>query len=97
MVRPAPALSTAMSIAALTLMLAQVTGLQPGEFVHTLGDAHLYLNHIDQAREQLTRRPYALPTMRLNPAVTDIFGFKFEDFTLENYQAHPTIKAEIAV
>jgi thymidylate synthase len=85
------------SYALLTLMLAQVTGLKPGEFVHTLGDAHLYLNHIAQAREQLTRRPYPLPTMRLNPAVTDIFGFRFEDFTLENYQAHPTIKAEIAV
>ncbi len=85
------------SYALLTLMMAQVTGLKPGEFVHTLGDAHLYRNHIDQAREQLTRRPYALPTMRLNPAVTDIFGFRFEDFTLENYQAHPTIKAEIAV
>jgi thymidylate synthase len=85
------------SYALLTLMMAQVTGLKPGEFVHTLGDAHLYLNHIDQAREQLTRKPYALPTMRLNPAVADIFGFRFEDFTLENYQAHPTIKAEIAV
>ena len=85
------------SYALLTLMVAQVTGLKPGEFVHTLGDAHLYLNHIEQAREQLTRRPYALPTMRLNPAVTDIFGFTVEDFTLENYQAHPTIKAEIAV
>jgi thymidylate synthase len=85
------------SYALLTMMLAQVTGLQPGEFVHTLGDAHLYLNHLDQAREQLTRKPYALPTMRLNPAVKYIFGFKYEDFKLENYQAHPTIKAEIAV
>ncbi|HXC53692.1 MAG TPA: thymidylate synthase [Rhizomicrobium sp.] len=85
------------SYALLTMMMAQVTGLKPGEFVHTLGDAHLYLNHIDQAREQLTRKPYALPTMRLNPSVTDIFEFKYEDFTLENYQAHPTIKAEIAV
>src|SRR5689334_15497655 len=85
------------SYALLTMMVAQVTGLEPGEFVHTLGDAHLYLNHLDQAREQLTRKPYALPTMRLNPAVKDIFGFRFEDFTLENYQAHPNIKAAIAV
>jgi thymidylate synthase len=85
------------SYALLTLMIAQVTGLKPGEFVHTLGDAHLYLNHLDQAREQLTRKPYALPTMRLNPDVHDIFAFKYEDFKLENYQAHPTIKAEIAV
>ena len=85
------------SYALLTMMLAQVTGLEPGEFVHTLGDAHLYLNHLDQAREQLTRKPYALPTMRLNRDVTDIFAFKYEDFKLENYQAHPTIKAEIAV
>ena len=85
------------SYALLTLMLAQVTGLKPGEFVHTLGDAHLYLNHLDQAREQLTRKPYPLPTMRLNPQVQDIFDFKYEDFKLENYQAHPTIKAEIAV
>ncbi|MBV9044654.1 MAG: thymidylate synthase, partial [Alphaproteobacteria bacterium] len=85
------------SYALLTLMLAQVTGLKPGEFIHTLGDAHLYLNHLDQAREQLARKPYPLPTMRLNPAVKDIFDFKFEDFTLENYQAHPAIKAEVAV
>ena len=85
------------SYALLTLMLAQVAGLQPGEFVHTLGDAHLYLNHVEQAREQLTRKPHALPTMRLNPAVKDIFAFRFEDFTLENYQAHPSIKAPIAV
>jgi len=85
------------SYALLTMMLAQVTGLSPGEFVHTLGDAHLYLNHLDQAREQLTRKPYALPTMRLNPDVKSIFDFKYEDFKLENYQAHPTIKAEIAV
>lgn len=85
------------SYALLTMMIAQVTGLQPGEFVHTLGDAHLYLNHLDQAREQLTRKPYALPTMRLNRDVTDIFAFQYEDFKLENYQAHPTIKAEIAV
>jgi thymidylate synthase len=85
------------SYALLTMMLVQVTGLKPGEFVHTLGDAHLYLNHLDQAREQLTRKPYALPTLRLNPEVKDIFEFKYEDFKLENYQAHPTIKAEIAV
>jgi len=85
------------SYALLTMMLAQVTGLRPGEFVHTLGDAHLYLNHLDQAREQLTRKPYALPTMRLNPAVKNIFDFKYEDFKLETYHAHPTIKAEIAV
>ena len=85
------------SYALLTMMVAQVTGLKPGAFVHTLGDAHLYLNHIDQAREQLTRQPYALPTMRLNSDVPNIFDFKYEDFTLENYRAHPTIKAEIAV
>jgi thymidylate synthase len=85
------------SYALLTMMLAQVTGLKPGEFVHTLGDAHLYLNHLDQAREQLTRKPYPLPAMRLNPDVTNIFDFKYEDFKLENYQAHPAIKAEIAV
>ncbi len=85
------------SYALLTMMIAQVTGLKPGEFVHTLGDAHLYLNHIDQAREQLTRKPYPLPTMRLNPDVTSVFDFTYEDFALENYRAHPTIKAEIAV
>ena len=85
------------SYALLTMMAAQVTGLEPGEFVHTLGDAHLYLNHIDQAREQLSRPPYPLPTMRLNPAIKDIFGFRYEDFTLANYQAHPHIKAPVAV
>src|SRR5581483_8009800 len=73
------------SYALLTLMLAQVTGLEPGEFVHTLGDAHLYLNHLDQAREQLSRKPNPLPAMRLNPAVKDIFAFRYQDFTLENY------------
>lgn len=85
------------SYALLTLMVAQVCGLKPGEFVHTLGDAHLYVNHLDQAREQLTRAPRALPTMRINPAVKDILGFKYEDFTLENYDPHPAIKAPIAV
>ena len=85
------------SYALLTLMVAQVTGLQPGEFVHSFGDAHLYLNHREQAREQLSRKPYPLPMMRLNPVVKDIFGFRYEDFTLENYQSHPAIKAPIAV
>jgi thymidylate synthase len=85
------------SYALLTMMVAQVTGLKPGEFVHSFGDAHLYLNHLDQAREQLSRKPYPLPAMRINPEVKDIFGFRYEDFTLENYRAHPTIRAEIAV
>ena len=85
------------SYALLTMMIAQVTGLKPGEFVHSFGDAHLYLNHLDQAREQLSRKPYPLPTMRINPDVRDIFKFKYEDFTLENYQAHPHIKAAVAV
>ena len=85
------------SYAFLLTMVAQVTGLRPGEFVHTLGDAHLYNNHLDQAREQLTRTPGALPTLKLNPAVTDIFDFKFEDFEIENYEAAPNIKAPIAV
>ncbi|AMW35577.1 thymidylate synthase [Haematospirillum jordaniae] len=85
------------SYALLTLMMAQVTGLQPGEFIHTLGDAHLYLNHLDQAREQLTRKPMTLPRMTLNPAVTDLFAFRYEDFTLEGYTAHPHIKAPVAV
>ena len=85
------------SYALLTMMMAQVTGLQPGDFVHTFGDAHLYLNHIEQARLQLSRAPRALPLMRLNPAVKDIFGFRYEDFTLEGYEPHPHIKAEVAV
>jgi thymidylate synthase len=85
------------SYALLTMMLAQVTGLKPGEFIHSFGDAHLYLNHLEQAREQLTRRPYPLPTLKLNPAVKDIFSFAYEDFALENYQAHPHIKAAVAV
>jgi thymidylate synthase len=85
------------SYALLTLMVAQVTGFKPAEFVLTLGDAHLYLNHLDQARAQLARTPRPFPTMKLNPAVTDIFAFRYEDFTLEGYDPHPAIKAPIAV
>ena len=85
------------SYALLTMMVAQVTDLEPGEFIHSFGDAHLYLNHLEQAREQLSRRPYPLPKMHINPAVKDIFGFRFEDFRLENYQAHPHIGAAVAV
>jgi thymidylate synthase len=85
------------SYALLTLMVAQVCDLVPGEFVHTLGDAHLYLNHLEQAREQLSRAPRPLPRLRLNPAVKDIFGFRYEDFVLEGYDPHPAIKAPIAV
>jgi thymidylate synthase len=85
------------SYALLTLMVAQVCSLAPGEFVHTLGDAHLYLNHLEQASEQLLRSPRPLPRMRLNPAVGDIFGFRYGDFTLEGYDPHPAIKAPIAV
>ncbi|HWU27262.1 MAG TPA: thymidylate synthase [Rhizomicrobium sp.] len=85
------------SYALLTMMVAQVTGHEPGEFVHTFGDAHLYLNHLGQAREQLERKPYPLPTMRLRPDVKDIFQFGYGDFTLVNYKAHPHIKAEVAV
>jgi thymidylate synthase len=85
------------SYALLTTMVAQVTGLKPGDFIHTLGDAHLYSNHLEQARLQLTRPTRALPTMEINPAVRDIFGFGYEDFTLVNYDPHPHIKAEVAV
>ncbi len=85
------------SYALLTMMVAQVCNLEVGDFVHTLGDAHLYTNHIDQAKLQLTRELRALPTLRITPEVTSIFDFKFEDFTLENYDPHPHIKAEVAV
>jgi thymidylate synthase len=85
------------SYALLTLMVAQVTGLKPGAFVHSFGDTHLYLNHLEQARLQLTRGPRPLPTLRLNPAVKDLFAFRFEDFTLEGYEPHPHIKAAVAV
>jgi thymidylate synthase len=85
------------SYALLTLMVAQVTGLSCGEFIHTFGDVHLYANHLQQAQIQLSRTPYPLPTMKINPAVTDIFSFRYEDFTLENYQCHPAIKAPVAI
>ena len=85
------------SYALLTLMVAQVTGLQPGEFIHTFGDAHLYNNHLDQTRLQLSRQPRPLPTMRINPAVKSLLDFKFEDFTLDEYDPHPHIKAPVAV
>ena len=85
------------SYALLTMMMAQVCGLQYGEFIHTFGDVHLYSNHIEQAKLQLTREPHALPQMKLNPEVKDLFDFTFEDFTLENYEAHAHIKAPVAV
>ena len=85
------------SYALLTLMVAQVTGLRPGEFIHTLGDAHLYLNHLEQAKEQLARAPRELPRMRLNPAVSDLLAFRYEDFVVEGYDPHPAISAPIAV
>ena len=85
------------SYALLTMMIAQVCDLQPGEFIHTLGDAHLYLNHLEQARTQLTREPYPPPQMKLNPAVKNIFDFKYEDFELVNYRSHAHIKAQVAV
>ena len=85
------------SYALLTLMVAQCCNLEPGDFIHTIGDAHLYLNHLDQAQEQLSRKPRKLPLMKLNPAIKDIFAFKFTDFILEDYNPHPMIKAPIAV
>ena len=85
------------SYALLTLMIAQVTGLKPGEFIHSLGDAHIYRNHLDQVRLQLTRQPRPLPVMKLNPQVTDLFDFRYEDFTLEGYDPYPHIKGEVSV
>jgi len=85
------------SYALLTLMIAQVTGLKPGEFIHTLGDAHLYLNHLEQVQTQLAREPRPLPSMRLSPEKTSLFDFEFDDFELLNYDPHPSIKAPIAV
>jgi thymidylate synthase len=85
------------SYSLLTLMLAQVCGYEPGEFIHTLGDAHIYKNHLDQVKLQLTRDERPLPTMKLNPEVTDIFSFKYEDFTIEDYNPHPTIKGKVAI
>jgi thymidylate synthase len=85
------------SYALLTLMVARVTGLKPGTFIHSFGDTHLYLNHLEQARLQLTRSPRPLPTLRLNPAVKDLFAFRYEDFSLEGYEPHPHIKAAVAV
>ena len=85
------------SYALLTMMMAQVCGLQAGDFVHTFGDAHLYLNHLEQVETQLGREPYPLPEMKINPEVTDIFSFRYDDFELVNYQAHPHIKAPVAI
>ncbi|RYZ17068.1 MAG: thymidylate synthase, partial [Chitinophagaceae bacterium] len=85
------------SYALLTMMMAQVSGLQPGDFIHTFGDVHIYQNHLEQVQTQLERAPFPPPVMRLNPEVTDLFAFRYEDFTLENYQSHPAIKAPVAV
>ena len=85
------------SYALLTMMIAQVCDLQYGDFVHSFGDVHLYNNHMEQAQLQLSRTPFALPTMKINPEVKDIFSFEYSDFTLENYNAHPSIKAPVAV
>lgn len=85
------------SYSLLTMMIAQVCGLQPGEFVHTFGDVHIYSNHLEQVNLQLSRTTFPLPSMKINPEVKDIFGFRYEDFTLENYQSHPGIKAPVAV
>jgi thymidylate synthase len=85
------------SYSLLTMMVAQVCGLRPGEFIHTLGDAHLYLNHIEQARLQLSRDIRPLPVMKINPNKKDIFSFEYEDFVLENYHPHPHIKADVSV
>jgi thymidylate synthase len=85
------------SYALFTMMVAQVCNLQPGDFIHTLGDTHLYLNHLDQARLQLSRQPYLSPQVRLNPAITSIYDFRYEDFELVNYQSHPHIKADISI
>lgn len=85
------------SYALLTMMIAQVCELEPGEFIHTFGDAHLYLNHLEQAETQMAREPFPLPHMKINPEVKDIFAFKFEDFELVNYQSHPHIKAPVAI
>ena len=85
------------SYALLTMMVAQVTGLKPGEFIHSLGDTHIYTNHLEQVDLQLQRKPYALPVMRLDPEVDDLFGFRYEHFTLENYQTHPHIPGKVAV
>jgi thymidylate synthase len=85
------------SYALLTMMVAQVCGLQPGEFVHTFGDTHLYLNHLEQAREQLARTPRSLPQLRLNPQIRDLFAFRYEDIVIEGYDPLPAIKAPVAV
>lgn len=85
------------SYSLLTMMIAQVCGLQPGEFVHTFGDVHIYSNHMEQVKLQLSRTPFPLPVMKINPEVKDIFAFRFEDFSLEDYQSHPAIKAPVAV